>query len=233
MREFVLYTDGACSGNPGPGGWAFVLFDGREKVIERAHSVDQTTNNRMEMMALLEGLREIHAQMAATSEAYSVVIYIDSSYVVNGCTKWISAWRRREWKTMDGKDVLNRDLWEVLDSVCRTLPSKTRWNIVPGHSGIPGNEKCDELAVRVQKERSSHDRSFLLSQYEFDLTKHPDLSRFRKQDPFYMSYVNGILEKHATWSQCEARVKARPGAKFKKVKNLHEEEETLKAWGLL
>ena len=232
MREFVLYTDGACSGNPGPGGWAFIIFDGEDRVIEKARFVDQTTNNRMEMTALLEGLREFLFQ-AGESRSCALHIYIDSSYVVNGCTKWIHAWKKRGWKTMDGKDVLNRDLWEILDLVCRSLPVSTRWNIVPGHSGLPGNEKCDALAVRVQKEQGVHEQVRSVSSYDFDIRRQPDLNRFIKKDPFYLSYVAGVLERHSSWSECEARVKSRPGARFKKVKNLHEEEETLKSWGLL
>ncbi len=210
-----------------------MLFNGEDQIIERARCEERTTNNRMEMMALLEGIREFQMQARAFQGPTALHIYIDSSYVVNGCTKWIYSWRKRDWKTIDGKDVLNRDLWEVLDSVCRSLPISTKWNIVPGHSGLPGNEKCDELAVKVQKDREFHEKVFSLKDYEFDIRKHPDLNRFRKQDPFYLSYVNGSLERHSSWSECEARVKSRPGAKFKKVKNLHEEEETLKAWGLL
>ncbi len=228
MNRKLLYSDGACSGNPGPGGWAYVLFDGVNTVREGAAYAPQTTNNRMEMTGVLEGLRAM-AEQTVPVETLPPLILTDSSYVVFGITKWIHNWKKRDWKTIEGGDVNNRDLWEALEAQVKIM-GRLEWKIVPGHSGIPGNERCDELAVTCQKGQTSFSKEYSLSEYHFDISTLPDFTRYAKREPYYLSYINGVLEKHTQWSQCEARIKNRPGAKFKKIKNLNEEEEILKSW---
>lgn len=134
-----LFTDGACSGNPGPGGWAFLLrhpSSGRE--IERSGGERDTTNNRMELRAVIEGLGSL------TAPSF-VDLYSDSRYVLDGLREWLPAWKRRGWRTSDRKPVKNRDLWERLDALASRHEVRFHW--VRGHSEHPENERCDALAV--------------------------------------------------------------------------------------
>ena len=132
-----LYTDGACSGNPGPGGWGALLrWNGHEKELSGGEG--ETTNNRMEMMAVLEGLRAI-------KKPANVHIYTDSKYVMDGITKWLEGWKAKGWKTAAKKPVKNQDLWQALDSEISRHNTQFTW--VKGHSGHPENERVDKLAV--------------------------------------------------------------------------------------
>ncbi|MFB2923206.1 MULTISPECIES: ribonuclease HI [Aerosakkonema] len=134
-----LYTDGACSGNPGPGGWGVVVYFQDGSVYEMGGGEAQTTNNRMEMQAAIQALK----LLAATGQSQPVTIYTDSEYLKKGITQWIKGWKKKGWKTSEGKAVLNQDLWEHLD----TLNSKqVDWQYVRGHAGDIGNERCDTIA---------------------------------------------------------------------------------------
>ena len=131
-----IYTDGACRGNPGPGGWAALLITGRrEKEINGAEPM--TTNNRMELTAVIRALealkRPVHAR-----------VYTDSEYVRRGITEWLASWKARGWRTADRKPVKNQDLWQRLEEVSANHQIEWRW--VPGHAGVPGNERVDRLA---------------------------------------------------------------------------------------
>jgi ribonuclease HI len=131
-----IYTDGACRGNPGPGGWAALLLMGaHEREISGAEA--HTTNNRMELTAVIRALealkRPVHAR-----------IYTDSQYVRNGITRWLSAWQARGWRTADRKPVKNQDLWHRLAELAGA--HQLEWHWVPGHAGVPGNERVDRLA---------------------------------------------------------------------------------------
>ncbi|MHB2026792.1 MAG: ribonuclease HI [Elusimicrobiota bacterium] len=138
----IAFTDGACSGNPGPGGWAAVLIWPREQILEIGGGEKTTTNNRMEMAAAIAVLK------AARDFSGPVRIHSDSTYVISGITSWISGWKRKGWKTAAGDPVANRDLWEILEDLCsRRGKTGMEWRHVRGHSGIAGNERCDELAV--------------------------------------------------------------------------------------
>jgi ribonuclease HI len=131
-----IYTDGACRGNPGPGGWAAVLSaDGREKEISGAQLL--TTNNRMELQAVIEALQ-------ALKRPLQVRLYTDSQYVRRGILEWLAQWKARGWKTADRKPVKNQDLWQQLEAAA--APHRIEWHWVPGHAGVPGNERCDALA---------------------------------------------------------------------------------------
>jgi ribonuclease HI len=131
-----IYTDGACRGNPGPGGWAAVLSaGGREKEIFGAQPL--TTNNRMELQAVIEAL-------SALKRPLQVRLYTDSQYVRRGILEWLPQWKARGWKTADRKPVKNQDLWQQLEAAA--AQHRIEWHWVPGHAGIPGNERCDALA---------------------------------------------------------------------------------------
>lgn len=138
MKEVTVFTDGACSGNPGPGGWGAVLrFGAYEK--ELSGGEESTTNNRMELSAVIAGL-------SALKEPCRVTVVTDSKYVYDGMTKgWAEGWRRRGWRRADGSPALNSDLWERLLDLAAKHDVSFCW--VKGHSGHPENERCDRLAV--------------------------------------------------------------------------------------
>lgn len=131
-----MWTDGACKGNPGPGGWgAFLRSGSHERELFGGESL--TTNNRMELMAVIQGLR-------ALTRPCAVTVHVDSSYVMNGMTTWLAGWKRNGWRTKDKKPVKNAELWQELEAeVARHTVS---WVWVRGHSGDPGNERADQLA---------------------------------------------------------------------------------------
>jgi len=142
MQRVELYTDGACSGNPGPGGWAYILrhpASGLE--AEGAGGDSATTNNRMELTAVIEGLRALKAPS-------EVDVYSDSQYVLNGLNEWMDQWKRRGWKTAAKKPVKNEDLWRVLDDLRSTHRLDYHW--VRGHNEHPENERCDAMAVAAR-----------------------------------------------------------------------------------
>jgi ribonuclease HI len=136
MEDVVIYSDGACTGNPGPGGYAAIV-ENAEGSVELTGSSPQTTNNRMELLAVIEGLRSLPS-------ATGVRVVTDSQYVVNGITKWIHGWKRKGWKNASGQPVKNRDLWEMLDEVASR--HRVRWEWIRGHAGHPMNERADALA---------------------------------------------------------------------------------------
>lgn len=142
MKEVELFTDGACSGNPGPGGWGAILrYNGHEK--ELAGGAAETTNNRMELTAVIEGL-------AALKEPCRVRLCSDSKYVIDALEKgWAKGWRARGWKKADKSPALNPDLWERLLALCEVHTLSYHW--VHGHQGHPENERCDALAVAESK----------------------------------------------------------------------------------
>jgi ribonuclease HI len=138
----LLYTDGACSGNPGPGGWAFILrHPSSRKEIEKSGGESHTTNNRMELTAVIEGL----SQLKGPSR---VDIYSDSQYVLKGLNEWMDNWIAKGWKNAAKKPVKNRDLWEQLDTFRTTHELDYHW--IKGHNEHPENERCDELAVEAR-----------------------------------------------------------------------------------
>ena len=131
-----IYTDGACRGNPGPGGWAALLQKGEhEKQISGAEALN--TNNRMELTAVIRALETLKQPVEAR-------LYTDSQYVRRGITEWLVAWKARGWRTADRKPVKNQDLWERLEAV--SARHRIEWRWVPGHAGVPGNERVDRLA---------------------------------------------------------------------------------------
>ncbi|MFW5779613.1 MAG: ribonuclease HI [Coleofasciculus sp.] len=134
-----VYTDGACTGNPGPGGWGTVVYFTDGSVHEIGGATAQTTNNRMELLAAIEALILVQG----SGQTQPITLYTDSEYVKNGITKWIKGWKKKGWKTSQGKAVLNQDLWEKLDAVNSPLVT---WQHVRGHSGNQGNERCDQIA---------------------------------------------------------------------------------------
>ena len=149
-----IYTDGACSGNPGPGGWGTVVYFTDGGIQELGGGDRATTNNRMELQAAIDGL----GYYVESGQKQPIVLYTDSEYVKNGITKWISGWKKKGWKTSTGKPVLNQDLWEALDEL---HSNQVEWRYVKGHSGNEGNDRCDEIARSY-----SHNSPIPLKQYQ-------------------------------------------------------------------
>ena len=135
--KYVIYTDGACSGNPGPGGWGAVIIDGDNNQKKISGKEKETTNNRMELTAAIRAL-------GVLKEKSKVIIYTDSKYVMNGITIWIDGWKKNNWKTSNKKEVKNIDLWKLIDKLNSFHAVEWKW--VKGHSGNTGNEMADELA---------------------------------------------------------------------------------------
>jgi len=161
MREFIIHTDGGCSGNPGPGAWAYVMRYG-DRLKEDCGYDPQTTNNKMELKAVIEALLFI-ASLKGTAVSREteneksipgwldapVQIYTDSQYVKNGVTTWLRSWKLRGWKTADKKPVKNQELWMELDALVQKVTPSFFW--VEGHAGVPDNERCDFLVREIIK----------------------------------------------------------------------------------
>jgi ribonuclease HI len=237
--SIMIFSDGACTGNPGPGGWGSVIVYPEGRVQELGGSNPETTNNRMEMVGALRGLAALKEPVPSEIEMFT-----DSTYVIRGITQWIWGWRNRGWKTAEGKDVTNRDLWEELSrQVARLKPAVIHWRYVRGHTGVPGNERCDEISVAFAKGRRIQLFDGPLLQYPLAIHDVPEnlelppvktAEQQKKKEPAfsYLSYQGGIVHRHKTWAECERRVKGQSAAKFKKSKSAADEKEILKGWGL-
>jgi ribonuclease HI len=138
--KYTIYTDGACSGNPGPGGWGAVIFDEKKRQDNISGKVKDTTNNRMELMAAIMALKKIKYKS-------DITIFTDSTYVKNGITEWIKKWQKNEWKSSNKKPVKNKDLWIKLNNLCQK--NKVTWKWVKGHSNNKYNTLADKLATQA------------------------------------------------------------------------------------
>lgn len=136
--KIIVYTDGACKGNPGPGGWGVLLQHGQNEK-ELCGGEAETTNNRMELMAVIKALEAINRPC-------TIEWYLDSQYVRQGITEWLAGWKKKNWKSSTGKPVKNQDLWQTLDNMLMSTEHKITWNWVKGHSGDLGNDRADALA---------------------------------------------------------------------------------------
>jgi ribonuclease HI len=222
-NEVVLYTDGGCIGNPGPGGWAAILVrSGRYE--EMGGREPATTNNRMEMTAALRGLERCRP-------GDRVRVVTDSRYLVDGMTRWLRGWKARGWRKADKEPVLNQDLWQALEAAAKDR--QVRWEHVAGHAGHPENERCDRIAnayARGEKpELRTGDGSWIYGPTP-DAAALAEVSDDRLPQPVYLSCVEGAVEEHATWADCEVRIKGVKGARCKKVHSKSEYFAAMLAW---
>lgn len=219
MRNVTIFTDGAAKGNPGPGGYGAVVSLG-DTVIELGEAKSQTTNNEMELRAVVAALKVV------SDDATKVAIYTDSKYVVEGASGWTFGWVKNGWKTKAGSDVLHKAVWQELMQELKRV--KVEWHKVPGHVGIIGNERADTIASDLGAQKPVVLYKGPRSEYEYDIenvsydeaaaTKRSEARKRQSQKAYsYVSVVDGAVETHATWSECEARVKGAKGARFKKV----------------
>lgn len=233
-EKYIAYTDGACSGNPGRGGWASIILSPKGSVKEIGGPQNATTNNKMELTAVIETLRILKPNT-------QLILLTDSSYVLNGITKWIFGWRKNNWRSSSGEEVANKELWLDLYEASRNL--KIDWRYCRGHIGIAGNERADEIAVNFSKDQYNDLYFGSAENYGHELLPLPDEVEFpsysnnkskngTKEKVFYLSYTNGVVRAHKDWASCQASTQGVSGAKFKKVKDENEENSALKSWGL-
>ena len=233
----VIFCDGAAKGNPGPGGWGVVVATSDGHVVELGGRSPHTTNNKMELTAAIRGLTVVSGTPGR------VDVFTDSTYVIKGISEWIWAWRRRGWKTAEGGDVLNRELWQELDALVSARgKGGTSWHYVRGHSGIPGNERVDEIADGLARGMDITFYDGPLASYPLAIFDVPDdtsaparrtasAARPPKAAAHsYLSFVDGTAMRHATWADCERRVKGRSGARFKKAVSADDERAILRGW---
>lgn len=240
--EIIIYTDGSSRGNPGPGGWGAIVAT-KERVVELGHGDKHTTNNKMELTAAIEAL----AFVKSLGGAHTVDMHVDSQYVINGITKWVSGWQKNGWINSKKENVLNRDLWEALGLLVSQLKEsdcKINWNYTPGHAGIEGNDRADIIATQFADAEFPQLFNGTRGEYTVDLVPHagdPKLLALKKTKSSaksgvkafsYVSLVDGKLMKHVSWKECEARVKGTKGVKFKKSVSADDERMIIKSWGL-
>jgi ribonuclease HI len=226
----TAYTDGGCLGNPGPGGWGVHIEYPDGRVVELGGAELQTTNNRMELRAAIEAARGVADWPRAT-------IVADSQYVLRGIGSWVKGWKRNDWKTSTGAPVLNRDLWEELDAVAT---DRITWEWAKGHSGVPGNERCDAIASWFAASVRPLEGSRRIPR-TVSPSRGPDAARPARKPQVasgggngfsYISLVDGIPARHATWGECESRVKGVKAARFKKVRSASEADDVFASWGV-
>lgn len=232
MQEINIFTDGSSLGNPGPGGWAAVVWDkGQKSVIELGGHDKKTTNNRMEMTAAIEALSHI---LQKELDEPTITINTDSQYLINGITKWVYGWEANNWRTQNKAQVLNKDLWQSLLQKVKDLDIE--WRYVEGHAGIAGNERVDTIATEFAagKNPKLFDGNF--SDYDIDIKnmapKYAGASSSKSAAGkvySYLSQVDGEIKVHKTWKECEDRVKGKK-AKFKKTFSKGDEESVIASW---
>lgn len=221
-----IFSDGASRGNPGRGGWgAIVVLQQTEKSIEDARVIElggkeeNTTNNRMELTAILEALR-----LAESLGIKKVLVHTDSSYSANAISKWLKGWVQNDWKTKDGKPVLNRDILECFYDLLDLI--ECDFKVIAGHAGIAANERCDEIATSFADNQSAHLFDGKLHDYSVSLSLEKTLdkkqSSHTKKAYSYVSEIDGKVEIHKTWEECKKRVEGKR-ARFKKAGSKEDE----------
>ncbi len=238
-NTYIIFTDGSSRGNPGPGGWGAIVIGQKSNetiryVIEMGGHAEITTNNKMELSAALYALKSIPTDA-------SVTIYTDSSYLINGMTKWLSGWKRNGWQTKTKQDVSNKDLWLGLDE--QINDKIVVWKYVGGHVGVKGNERCDYIATSFADNQ-------MIDLYEGALTEYPirdilnlshntDIVQEKKTSKTksnikaysYVSAVDGVVQTHRTWVECESRVRGVHGAKYRKAISSEDEDAIIESFG--
>lgn len=238
MQDFkgkiVIHTDGACSGNPGPGGWGAIVTFPEGEVIELGNGLNPTTNNQMELQAVISALNFVKKRPEP------IMVFTDSTYVIRGINQWIWGWLKRGWTNSAGEPVANQDYWQELSQVVQAIGrSNIKWHYVRGHQGTLGNERCDVIAVSFSKGQYVPLYEGPLLGYEhnpYDVPEDTSLPEPKPQQEkakaySYLSVVGGIPFRHTDWASCERRVKGVSGAKFKKSTSAENEEEILMSWG--
>jgi ribonuclease HI len=234
-KELVIFTDGASRGNPGHGGWGTIIVS-NDRVAELGGSEKNTTNNRMELQAIISACEMLKGHSGL------ITIYSDSSYVLQGVTKWMTNWKINNWLTKQKTEVLNKELWESLDEAIQHL--SIEWKKLPGHSGVPGNERADGVATAFAdgKNPDLYDGPREEYQYKYNIKNLLDIrvskveaekkSRSKMKAHSYLSLVDGVLETHTTWDECKSRVEGKSRVKYRKAVSPEDEKAIKEEWGV-
>jgi len=217
----TIFTDGASRNNPGSGGWGAIVI-AEDTVTELGGGEENTTNNRMELLAVISALGKFNNEKEVT-------IYTDSAYVLNGSTRWVKGWQKNKWKTSTKEDVLNKDLWEEMLFV--TSHKVIDWKLLKGHSGNHGNERCDVIATSFADGKPVTLYSGSRERYGVDISvtnlRSDKKSKSKSKAYSYVSVVDGIIEVHKTWEECKKRVHG-VNAKYKKSVSPENEAEIIR-----
>lgn len=256
-KDIIIFTDGSSRGNPGRGGYGVVAIypnaHGEMMVDELGGREDLTTNNKMELQAVIEGIKNFVGYYSDNElREHTFNFYVDSKYVLQGATQWIHGWKKNNWITAGKEEVKNKDEWKELDALMSGRGLKTKWNLIEGHAGVFGNERCDVIATAfadasgTTEEAKKGIKLFTgtLAEYQasdlgsdilnLDAVNQDakDKMKARKKGSSskvaaysYVSAVDGDVRTHATWAECEARVKGKSGARFKKSTSRENENE--------
>ena len=242
IQNIIIYTDGACSGNPGAGGWGTLLVDTKSsKVFEMGEHLRHTTNNETELLALLEGIRKL-SELSLSKDIH-IYVYLDSEYVRNGVTKWMKGWKQKGWVTSTGSEVKNKELWTSLSEELELFKKvQIDYIHVDGHVGVVGNERVNDIAQGFSKKDNVKLFEGSLSKYSITIeqlflsvtaplaqSSHAHKTKSSSKNGWYLSILDGVYEKHTTWAACEARVKGKK-AFFKKVTTEEEEKNWVKKY---
>ncbi len=258
-KEIIIFTDGSSRGNPGRGGYGVVAIypnaHGEMYVDELGGREDLTTNNKMELQAVIEGVKNFVGYYSDIElKDHTFNFYVDSKYVLQGATQWIHGWKKNNWITAGKEEVKNREEWKELDALIYGRGLKTKWNLIEGHAGVFGNERCDAIATAFADAKGTSDDAkkninlFTGTLAEYQASEigvgilnleavnqdAKDKLKARKKSGSsaaafsYVSMVDGDIQTHATWKECEARVKGKSKARFKKAIS-KSDEESIKA----
>lgn len=244
-KDILIFTDGSSRGNPGPGGFGAVAIyndeHGGVRVDEIGGREQSTTNNRMELRAIIEAVKNFENYYQNLAD-YRFVIYTDSSYVLNGATKWLRNWQKNNWISSTKEEVKNRDLWESFLSFSKE-GLNFKWNLLEGHAGVVGNERCDVIATSFADNKPEKLFTGSLAEYTIKdilniktdadaLSKKAAKKKSQSKNTgpaySYISAIDGKVMTHKTWAECEARVKGKSGARFKKSFSKEDETEIIK-----
>lgn len=222
----TIYTDGAARGNPGKAGWGVVIVDHENSfVVELGGASPHATNNQMELTAAIKALAHISSDKKYLGQ--KIALYTDSSYVIRGMKQWVYNWQKNGWKTSQKKDVENVRLWQEL--IQYSEQKDIEWLYVPGHSGVPLNERTDTIATEFADNKKENLFSGSLQNYSYDvrsssIVKRTTSKQKTSKNGYYLVVRLGEVSRYETWADCERVVKGVKNVRFKKVANKEQEE---------
>jgi ribonuclease HI len=236
QQDVIIFTDGASRGNPGPGGYgAILVYPKLEEVIELGGAKTRTTNNEMELSAVIAALSYLIQSVSPTH------IFTDSKYVIQGAESWMYGWEKNGWLTQSKEPVKNKELWQTMLSLVREREQQTKiyWHHLPGHSGVIGNERADVIATEYADGKNSELFRGSLTKYPvkdiLNVSVDPVLLAAKKSKTStgkayeYLSVVGGVLSHHAEWGACKARTSGKKSA-FRKSTSPAESVEIINGW---